>query len=186
MTVLTATTYGSEFGEQETADTVYAWLNGDDEYTEDQMSAMVDALYGAYCEEIDKRLPDDVYWQPATSQFVHPVGADLPGEEEMREIWRDAWDAVVARYDGIEREQFGRLPATLEGLERALEAIGSPIHRARVAGLLADAKTRQMAARVRREAIHRATREYPHEEVARLLGTGVTAVRKAIREHNAT
>lgn len=78
------------------------------------------------------------------------------------------------------------LPATVEELESALRAITDPVHRARVAGLLVDAGMRQMAARVRAEAIYQATRERgAAERVAETLGTGVNAIRKAIKIHNA-
>lgn len=183
MSMTTATNYGADYGADVQADRIYAYINGGD-YDDYQQDALVNALMAALEDEVDARLPEGVTWQPATAEFLHPVDVEVPDADEMREIFAAAWAAVEARYDEIEREVLGTLPATVEELEQALTAIGSPLHRARVAGLLTEAGTRAMASRVRAEAVYAATRERGSiETVAKTLGTGVSALRTLITEH---
>jgi prevent-host-death family protein len=103
MTVTTATTYGADFSSDKQTDGIYAYINGGD-YSEEQQGKLVDAMMAALREEVDALLPEDVSWQPATSEFIHPVGDELPEHEEMREIFEAAWSAVEARYGAIEAE----------------------------------------------------------------------------------
>lgn len=155
------------------------------EYTADQQDALSAALYDALRDEVDDLLPGGVTWQPATSSLLHPVGVEVPDEDEIREIFAAAWAAVEGRYEQIEAEVLGALPATVDELERALVAIASPVQRARVAGMLAANDTARMAARVRGEAIWEATRERGSAAlVAERLGTGEAAIRKVIKERN--
>jgi len=182
MSWTTTTTYGAEYGYDAQAAEIYAYIDGGD-YDDHQRDALVTALMAALEDEVDARLPDGVTWHPATAEFVHPLDAELPSDDEMREIFAAAWAAVEARYDEIEREVLGTLPVSADELERALRAIGDPIQRARVAGMLVDAATRQRVGQVRAEAIYEATRERTWEQVAELLGTGVPAINKAIWQH---
>ncbi|WP_213455447.1 hypothetical protein [Rhizomonospora bruguierae] len=187
MPELTTAAYGAEFCISTQSDYVLGFINGGDS-TPDQTDALFDALFDALREEVDARLPEGVSWQPRTADFLHQVGTPVPDEQEMREIFQEAWAAVESRFDSIERQIFGTLPDSVDELEVALRAIGSPVHRARVAGMLVDAGMRQMAARVRQEAIYAATRERSAQEVAELLSTGQAAIKKAITkaisEHN--
>lgn len=185
MVMTTGTTYGADFGHDVQIDGIISYVDGDDTITDHEKGAMVEALFAAFRDEVDALLPDDMSWQPGTSEFVHPVDSDIPDADEMRDLFTRAWATVEDRYENIEREVLGTLPATIDDLERELRAIGNPIRRARVAGLLVDAGMRQMAGQVRAEAVHEATRRASREDVADLLGTGVPAVAKLIREHNA-
>jgi len=184
MTITTGTTYGAAYSYEAQADGILAYVDGDDTRTSHEKDVLVEALFAELRDEVDNRLPDGVSWQPRTSEFVHPVDVDLPDRDEMNELFTEAWQAVEARYEQIERRLFGALPATVEDLEAELRAIADPIRRARVAGLLVDAGMRQMAGRVRAEAVYEASRERSRGEVARLLGTGTAAVGKLIYEHN--
>jgi len=58
-----------------------------------------------------------------------------------------------------------------------------PIERARLAGLLADARTVVAVAAIRREAVWEATRAASRAEVAAALGVSPQAVGKAVTEH---
>jgi len=184
MSWTSTTNYGADYGADAQVDGIYAYINGGD-YPQVEQDLLVDALLDALRDEVDARLPDGVTWQPATAEFLHPVDVDVPDADEMREIFADAWAAVASRYEEIERDAlYGSLPATVEELEQALKAIGSPLHRARVAGLLTEAGTRAMASRVRAEAVYAATRERGSiAAVAETLGTGVSALRTLITEH---
>jgi len=184
MAAMTSTVYSGEFGDADWYDSILAYLDGDDTHTDYERGVLADALFDALCVEVGGRLGDDVLWQSSTSQFLHRVDVDVPGPDEMRELFVAAWDAVAGRYDQIERELFGVLPVTMDGLGRQLRAIGDPVRRARVAGLLVDAGMRQMAGTVRAEAVYEATRNRNRVDVAELLGTGVPAVGKLVAEHN--
>lgn len=181
---MTTTTYGSDYSEAVQSDGIYAYISGGD-YPQVEQDLLVNALLDELRDEVDARLPDGVTWHPSTSEFVHPLGSEVPDADEMREIFAAAWAAVEARYEEIERDAlYGGLPATVEELEQALTAIGSAVHRARVAGLLTEAGTRAMASRVRAEAVYAATRERGSiSAVAETLGTGVSALRTLITEH---
>lgn len=104
MTTTTATTYGAEFSQQEQADGILAYINGGD-YTQQQQTALAGAMMAALGEEVDRLLPNDVSWHPATSEFVHPVDSDsLPDREAMTDLFHRAWEALEGRFDAIERE----------------------------------------------------------------------------------
>lgn len=103
VTVTTATTYGADFSHDKQVDGIHAYINGGD-YSDEQQDKLVDAMMAALREEVDELLPEDASWQPATSEFIHPVGGDLPEHEEMREIFEAAWSAVEARFGAIETE----------------------------------------------------------------------------------
>lgn len=181
---MTTTTYGAEFGYEEQINGIIAWINGADDLAADEKDKLADELFDELRREVNRRLPEDVSWWPHTSEFVKPAYVDLPAPEEMAELFREAWNAVAGRLAEIERRLFGALPATIEDLERALLDIADPLRRARVAGLLTDPGTRAIAARIRAAAVYEATRERSADDVAVLLGTGVAAIRKLIREHN--
>jgi hypothetical protein len=99
----TATTYGATFSQQAQMDGILAHINGGD-YTDDQQGRLSQALFDAHRDEVDERLPQGVTWQPTTSEFLHPVNVEIPERDEMEEIFREAWQAVAARYDEIEAE----------------------------------------------------------------------------------
>lgn len=184
MTITTGTNLGAAYSFEAQADGIMTYVGTDDTLTDHEREVLFEALFAAYRDEVDARLPEGVTWQPRTSEFVRPVDVDLPARDELDELFAEAWQAVEARYEQIERQLLGTLPATVEDLERELRAIGDPIRRARVAGLLVDAGMRQMAGRVRAEAVYEASRERSRDEVAQLLGTGTAAVGKLIYEHN--
>lgn len=58
-----------------------------------------------------------------------------------------------------------------------------PLDRARLAGLLTDARTVVAVAAVRREAVYEATRTAPRAQVAADLGVTTQAIGKAVTEH---
>lgn len=182
MSWTTATTYGPDYSYNVLAYEIYAYTDGGD-YDDHQRDALAEALMAALEDEVDARLPEGATWHPATGEFVHPIDTEMPDADEMREIFSAAWAAVEARYSEIERQVLGTLPVTADELERELRAIGDPIQRARVAGMLVDAATRQRVGKIRAEAIYQATRTRSWEQVAELLGTGVAAINKAIWQH---
>jgi len=182
MSWTTATTYGPGYSYNVLAYEIYAYTDGGD-YDDLQRDALAEALMASLKDEVDARLPKGATWHPATGEFVHPIDTKMPDADEMRELFAAAWAAVETRYDEIEREVLGTLPVSADELERVLRAIGDPIQRARVAGMLVDATTRQRVGQVRAEAIYEATRGRTWEEVAELLGTGVPAINKAIWQH---
>src|SRR5690606_3956400 len=161
---------------------IYAYTDGGD-YDDHQRAALTEALKAALEDEVDARLPEGATWHPATGEFTHPIDTEMPDADEMRELFAEAWAAVETRYDEIERQVLGTLPNTVDELVQALRAIGDPIQRARVAGMLVDAATRHRVGQIRAEAIYQATRARTWEEVAELLGTGVAAINKAIWQH---
>lgn len=178
----TTTTYGPDYSYDAQANGIYAYTDGGD-YDDLQRDAMAEALMASLKDEVDARLPEGVTWHPATGEFVHPIDTEMPDADEMRELFAEAWAAVEARYGEIERRMLGTLPNTVDELEQELRAIGDPILRARVAGMLVDATTRHRVGKIRAEAIYKATRTRSWEEVAELLGTGVAAINKAIWQH---
>lgn len=103
MTTTTATTYGADFSRDHHENGIRGYLNGG-EYTPAQEDAMADALFAEFAAEVDERLPEDVSWHPSTSEFVHPVDADLPDHEEMDELFRSAWSSVEERLGEIEEK----------------------------------------------------------------------------------
>ncbi len=106
----TASTYGAAFSRQTQYDGILAFLNGGD-YAPEVLDTLSEALFDALRDEVDARLPIDVRWQPATSEFTHPVDLPdsdpesdlLPEREQMTELFEQAWAAVEARFDDIER-----------------------------------------------------------------------------------
>ena len=64
--------------------------------------AMLQDVFDAYREEVDRLLPDGVTWHPYVPEFVLPVGTVLPEGEEMKDLFREAWKAVVPRLEQIE------------------------------------------------------------------------------------
>ncbi|MBF9135236.1 hypothetical protein I0C86_41030 [Plantactinospora sp. S1510] len=97
----TTTTYGSRFGKDEQSDSIYAYINGAD-YGSEHAGTVAAALFLELQFEVDDRLPEGVMWQPQTSAFEHPLDVALPDEEEMTELFAEAWRAVEVRYDEIE------------------------------------------------------------------------------------
>ncbi|MGA3524152.1 hypothetical protein [Melissospora conviva] len=182
MTTTTTTRIGAQYGRDSQRDSILAYLNGDDTLTDHDRDLMADALLRELETEVDERLPVDVYWTPAASELVHPVGARLPDAWELAELWAEAWRAVEGRHAELERDTLGALPGTLEALEAALRAIEDPIRRARVSGLLASSDAVRLVAGVRGDAVEEATRQgLSRQEVADLLGTGLPAINKIMR-----
>lgn len=72
------------------------------------------------------------------------------------------------------------------GLDAVVAWLSSmpPIDRARVAGVLVAHDTTARLAAIRRAAIYEATRTSSHATVAAALGVSLSAVNKAITEHN--
>ncbi|MEU8158057.1 hypothetical protein AB0B94_30760 [Micromonospora sp. NPDC048986] len=97
----TSTTYGAEFGADEQANGIRGFLNGG-EYTPATEDAIYEALMVEYNNEVNDLLPEGATWEPATSQFTHPRGAEMPDHEEMTELFRVAWSRVESRYETIE------------------------------------------------------------------------------------
>jgi hypothetical protein len=180
MTTTTATTYGSDFSLQAQADGIANWLSGGD-HTQDERDALEAAMFAQFVDEVDDRLPEDVFWHPSTSEFAHPLNADLPDEEEMQALFEAAWEAVAGRYDEIEAEVLPVLPAQ----QIVAELPDDPIERAKAAERLGrEARDAQETfAKVRREAIHAATRYSSYAEVAEELGVSEAAINKAVTEH---
>lgn len=106
--VSSSTTYGSEFSSTEQYDGIYSYIGGGD-YTQDQQDALSTALFRALNEEVDARLPDHIWWQPSTSEFIYDIDSndDMPDHAETTELFAQAWAAVEARYDEIEAEALG-------------------------------------------------------------------------------
>ncbi|MEV0732355.1 hypothetical protein [Polymorphospora sp. NPDC050346] len=182
----TSTSYGGKYGDATQRDGILEYVAGDSTLTGHERNVLADRLFTVLRAELDALLPEGVTWQPDTAEFVHPVDATLPAGDEMDDLFAQAWQAVEARYEVVEREMFGDLPATVEDLEAALKAIGDPIRRARVATLLVDAGMRQMAGLVRAEAVHAARGQgLSRPEIAEQLNTGVAAVSKLASEHRA-
>jgi hypothetical protein len=112
MTVEIAITYGADFSETKQVHDIGEYVDRY-EYTEEDHAALVAALLAELRAEVDKRLPDDFTWLPATSQFVYN-GRDtgnsrkhivnLPEHDEMAALFTEAWETVVARLDDIEAE----------------------------------------------------------------------------------
>jgi hypothetical protein len=159
-------------------DDIDTYLHGGDQ-PRYMLSELSSHLFGELCEEINRRLPDGVSWQPARDSFYTSPGVNLPSEEELRWVFDEAWDSVSGRLEQIERQLFGALPVSVQALEKALAEIESPLHRAVVAGEL-----QQMARRVQAEALSMAAQgPRDHGDIAELLGIDVSELRAAIEEH---
>ncbi|MGA3562646.1 hypothetical protein [Melissospora conviva] len=181
-TTMTESRIGAQYGTDAQRYDTLAYLAGEDTLTEYDRDLMADALLDALRAKVDELLPEGTTWQPDTSALLHPDGEETPDGEELPEIFAAAWEAVEGRYAEIEQATLGGLPATLDGLEAALQAIEDPIRRARVAGLLASSDAVGLAARVRGDAVEEATRQgLSRQEVADLLGTGLPAINKIMR-----
>jgi len=83
----------------------------------------------------------------------------------------------------------GEQPAWMTEARDALIAwlgdVDDPIARARIGAMLVDQDTIAAVGTVRRAAVYQATRTTPRAAVADELGVSVSAVAKAILEHNA-
>lgn len=120
----TSTTYGADFSHQAQADGILGYINGGG-YNSRQTIHLGNALLDALRGEVDERLPEGVTWQPATSEFLLPCDnqgqplVELPDAEGMAELFGQAWAAVEARFEEIERVAFAEVDAELDIAERA-------------------------------------------------------------------
>lgn len=179
--------YGTDFTREAQLYGIRAFVDGDDTLTSDAKDTLAEALLDALETEVDKLLPDGSAWYPNSGRFDDPDDGDLPDSEEMTELFSEAWQAVEARLADIEAATLGAIPADRDLLSRQIEAIPDPVHRARVAGMLADSATTAMCARLRAAAIHEATRgALTYAQVAERLGVSESAINKAVAAHNRT
>lgn len=104
---VTATTVlwrGSDLSYSEHAHGWYAYIDGGD-YPHDEQEKLVDALMSAQEKEFDDRLPDYCSWHPHVSEIIGPVDTDF--DIDIDETMREACEAVIDRFEEIEREAIG-------------------------------------------------------------------------------
>lgn len=106
MTTTTTTTYGARFDFMTQCDGILDFL-GEGTYEETDKNILAGALCHRLRDEVDARLPEGAFWMPFTSEFLHPVGAELPDADAMGELFDEAWQAVAANFVEIETATLG-------------------------------------------------------------------------------
>lgn len=99
---MTSTTYGAEYGATSQTNGIHAYIDGGD-YTDEQTKELVESLMETLRACVDERLPDGIWWSLETSEFIHPVGADMPDRETVAGIFTASWAEVESVFDELER-----------------------------------------------------------------------------------
>lgn len=80
-----------------------AYLGGGG-YTDAQAGALAEKLLIEEMGEFNALLPDEWSWHPAVSEIVLPLDQRDAGRMDCVELLRQASEAVIARFEGIETE----------------------------------------------------------------------------------
>lgn len=100
MTTTTVLAKNYKLGRDYQIDGWYGYINGGD-YTDEQQSALVEALMDAQEREFDALLPENCFWFPYVSEIHGPTDATLAGLD-LDELMEQAANTVQGRYDQIE------------------------------------------------------------------------------------